>query len=259
MEEKAIYKVENTPQIVVQKERELTPAIWSMISSMAPVMHQSRLFGVTSQEQAAAIMLKGYELGMSITASFELIQVIQGRPGLSPRGALAMLHSNPEITKIEVKKLVDKDKFLGYECTMARRNGFTYTAQYTMEDAQKAEVIKKDSGWVHYPENMCLWRAIGFAADVVAPDITAGMTSIMKMPEALGVEINNDGQAVEVQAVEVTSQYKGKPVPTTTLDDLINQYGAESVMIACGQALDGRMPASDTEMEMLKIALDGQK
>jgi hypothetical protein len=75
--------------IVPIQQRELTPQVWQMISQMAPVMWKSRLFGVVSQEAAAAIMLKGYELGLSVTASFEFIHVIQGKPGLSPRGALA--------------------------------------------------------------------------------------------------------------------------------------------------------------------------
>jgi hypothetical protein len=47
-------------------------------------MHQARLFGVNNAEQAMAIMLKGYELGLGLTASFEFVQVVQGRPALSP-------------------------------------------------------------------------------------------------------------------------------------------------------------------------------
>ena len=43
--------------LAVIQPRTLTPGIWRMLGEMAPVMWKSRLFGVTSPEAAAAIML----------------------------------------------------------------------------------------------------------------------------------------------------------------------------------------------------------
>ena len=161
-EEKGLY--------VLPRSREVTPTVWEMVRSMAPVLHQARLFGVSSPEQAAAIMLKGYELGIGITASFELIQVIDGRPSLSPRGALAILQNAPEIKSIKVTRITDKDeKFVGYECFIERSNGFSHTSRFTVEDAKRAGLVKPNSNWEKYPENLAMWRAIGFCADVVAP------------------------------------------------------------------------------------------
>lgn len=71
--------------IVTTRNKELTPSVWDMLKEIAPVMHVSRLFGVSSPEQATAIMLKGYELGLGVTSSFEFIHVIEGKPSLSPR------------------------------------------------------------------------------------------------------------------------------------------------------------------------------
>lgn len=197
--------------------RELTPGIWSMIEKMAPAMFKSHLFGVTSIEQAEAIMLKGFELGLSMTASFELVQVIQGRPALSPRGAMAILLNSPFIKEITIQRLTDAKGFVGYECTMSRTTGFTYTAKFTMEHAKNAGLVKADSGWMKYPENMCLWRAVGFAADVVAPDITAGMTILMKAPEMYGVALTQDGDIVDA------------PTFDQALSDLEKEFGAEKI------------------------------
>jgi len=86
----------------------LTPAIWQMIQSIGPAMHQARLFGVSNPEQAMAIMLKGFELGLSLTASFEFVQVIQGHVGLSPRGALALIQQSPLCSKLEIQDQTDK-------------------------------------------------------------------------------------------------------------------------------------------------------
>lgn len=240
---------EQTTALALIPARELTPQIWQMISQMAPVMYRSRLFGVTSQEAAAAIMLKGYELGLSVTASFEFIHVIQGKPGLSPRGALALLHSHPDIENVIVNKIEEGGKYIGHECTIKRKNGFSFTARFTLEDARRAGLVRPESGWEKYPEQMCMWRAIGFAADVAAPDITAGLTSIMKMPEEMGIALDGSGEIINVQAREPEPERKA----TITLDDLLTQYGAEAIMEAAG----GKIPATQEEVEEVYAKLRG--
>ena len=215
---------EETAIIPTAATRELTPGIWAMIERMAPVMYKAHLFGVTTPEQAAAIMLKGYELGLSITASFELIHVIDGKPGLSPRGAMALLHSNSLVKEIKITRLEDKGKFIGYECFMSRSdNGFSHTSRFTLEDANRAGLMKPNSGWMKYPENMCMYRAIGFAADVVAPDVTAGMTNIMKAPEMYGVTLTEGGDVIEATATSIN---------VDPLQELIDQHGIDKVVSA---------------------------
>ena len=235
---------QSAPLAITAATRELTPAIWRMIGELAPVMYKARLFNVTSQEQAAAIMLKGYELGLSITASFEFIQVIQGKPALSPRGAMALLLSNPLVKGIKINRLDNKGAFLGYECHMERVNGFQFVGRFTMEDALRAGLVKPDSGWAKYPENMCLWRAVGFAADVVFPDVSAGMTTLMKAPEMYGVALTEGGDVivVEPQAVKVE---------TDPLQALIDDFGAERIMAECG------MPTTPDEIKAARAKLEG--
>lgn len=223
--------------------RELTPAIWRMIGEMAPVMYKAHLFGVTSESQAAAIMLKGFELGLSTTASFEFIQVIQGKPALSPRGAMALLLSNPLVKGITIERIDNKGVFIGYECRMERVNGFMFVGRFTMEDAMRAGLVKPDSGWAKYPENMCLWRAVGFAADVVFPDVSAGMTTLMKAPEMYGVALTEGGDVIQVEAQPVT-------VNVDPLQALIDDFGAERIMAECG------MPTTPEEIKAARVKLE---
>lgn len=242
----AITPVQQTAPLTIPTAatRELTPAIWRMIGELAPVMYKARLFAVVSPEQAAAIMLKGYELGLSTTASFEFVQVIQGKPALSPRGAMALLLSSNVVKVDEIKRLEKGGKFEGYECTMTRDNGFSYTARFTLEDAQRAGLMKPDSGWAKYPENMCMWRAIGFAADVVAPDVTAGMTTLMKAPEMYGVALTEGGDVVIDAPATVTID---------PLQELINEFTAEKVMEA-----HGGIPTTPEEIEAVRRKLSTQ-
>lgn len=248
-QKKPAYEIEPAQEtalaIPTAATRELTPAIWRMIGEMAPVMYKAHLFGVTSTEQAAAIMLKGYDLGLSTTASFEFVQVIQGKPALSPRGAMALLLSNPLVESVEMNRLADKGVFIGYECAMTRKGGFHFIGRFTLEDASRAGLVKPDSGWAKYPENMCLWRAVGFAADVVFPDVTAGMTTLMKAPEMYGVALTEGGDVIDATPVSVPSM--------TPLQELITKYGAERVMAAAGG-----IPQTPEEIEATRTKLESE-
>lgn len=218
----------------------LTPSTWQMIESIAPAMHTSRLFGVNSPQQAMAIMLKGYELGLSLTAAFEFIQVVQGKPTLSPRGALALILQHPELDSIKIE-----DKPNACSVWMKRKNGFEYTLEFSMADAEKAGVIKPDSGWSKYPQNMLRWRAVGFCADVVFPDVIGGS----RRADELGANITPDGDVIEGNWQIYTEQPQAN-----LLDDLIAQYGVEKIL----EVNDNKVPQSDEEVQAVAEKLEGQ-
>ncbi len=247
--------MENNNALMLNQNRELTPAIWGMLREIAPVMHVSRLFGVSSAEQATAIMLKGYELGMGVTSSFEFVQVIDGKPALSPRGALALIQSKGVLDAYKAEKIEKDGKFFGYSVYMKRGNT-EHTATFTLEDAKRAQLTegsptstgKRGYGnWEKYPENMCLWRAVGFAADFVCPDITGGLTTFLKMPEDFNVEISDTGDFVRPASnvIDVPKQLEQPTVPVITLNSLLAQYPAAEVMAAN----DGRVPGTDAEIQ----------
>jgi len=218
----------------------LTPDKWEMITAIAPTMHQARLFGVSSPDQAAAIMLKGFELGLGLTASFEFVDVIQGKPTLSPRGALAIIQQSPECAGIQI---TDGDDYC--EVTMKRRNGFSHTIRFTMDDAKRAGLVKPDSGWDRYPKNMLRWRAVGYAADVVFPDVIGGM----KRADEFGAEITPDGDVIESPWQPVPA---AAPQVTTnsfsSIDSLLSVWTAEEIITANA----GKIPA--TAAECLHVA-----
>jgi len=232
-----------------------------MIEAIAPTMHAARLFGVSSPAAAAAIMLKGRELGLPLTASFDLIHIIDGKPGLSPRGALAILHGSPEIARVAIQRLAAPDgAFVGYECTIERRNGFSHTARFTMKDAAAAGLTKEKSGWAKYPENMCLWRAVGFAADVAVPDIIGGM----KTADQYGAAISAGGDVIQGQWAEVTDTAEDGAgvIPSDNGPDetaaaaeaaqaLVTEYGAAAVLAANG----GNIPVTLEEVDAARYAL----
>lgn len=172
--------------------REITFDRLLMMQNLAPMIHASRLFGVGSPEQAVMIMLKGYELGLPFTASFELIHIIQGKPSLSPRGALAIIQASGLLADLKIEEQPGV-------CTVAmkRTNGTEYTTTFTLEDAKRAGIVNPDSGWQKYQANMLRWRSVGFCADVLFADVLGGM----KRADEFGAMIDAQGNVVvgEVQ------------------------------------------------------------
>ena len=214
--------------------KRLTPDIWTMIQSVAPAMHQSRLFGVSSPEQAAAIMLRGYELGLPLAASFDFINVIQGRPSLNPRGALAIAQNSGELEAFKVEDLTDtQGNPTRCRVTGKRRGGEPYTLEVSMEDARRAGLVKPGSGWESWPGNMLRWRAIGFWLDVVMPDVIGGM----KRADEFGADLTPDGQVI-VNGFQ-------SPNEPTLIHKLIAQYGVDAVIDANG----GVLPETDEAIE----------
>lgn len=177
-------------------QRDLNSGAIAVIKSIALDVHTSRLFKTSSAEQAMAIMLKGYELGLGLMASFEFIKEVMGQVALIPRGALALIMQSPLCTGL---KIVD----LPGACTvwMRRSNGFEYTLTFTLDDAKNAGLVKDDSGWKKYEANMLRWRAVGFCADVVFSDLLAGMKTV----DQLGAHINQDGNVIEGEAEVISN------------------------------------------------------
>lgn len=242
---KEITKHEETAIVPTAALREITPATWAMLKEIAQVVY--RKYGMVRWEDAAAIMGKGYEVGFGLFASFELVECVNGKPpSVNPKGAMALLHNSPAIKKVEINRLTDKSgNYIGHECTITRTNGFTATKHFTVEMARKAGLVKPDSAWAKYEEQMCQWRAIGFCADIAATDITAGGTTLMNAPEAYGVALTEGGDIIDVPA---------QPVSTDALQELVTQYGAQAVMDANGGAIP-----TNGQIAEVRAKLEGAK
>lgn len=235
-----------------------------MIADIAPTMAASRLFGTTSEAAAAAIMLKGFELGLSLTASFEFIHLIDGKPGLSPRGALALIQQHPNFGSLDVQDITDASgKPERCRVTMTRKNGYTYTVEFTMEDAKRAGLIKGGSGWEKYPANMLRWRAIGYCADVVFPDVLGGM----KRVDELGGPISKEGDIAPVSDFVIESEPAEPPASVPqygfTMAKLIEIANNEDIMAANNGAFPVTAEQVNTTVHNLvltgKLELDNEK
>ena len=230
------------PQRALVAARTLTPAVWSMITNVAPVMAASKMFEVRQPEKAAAVMLKGFELGLGLAAAFEFIHVIQGKPRLSPKGALALVQVHPEFASIDILEEERGGEPFSCTVTMARTNGFSQAVTFTMEDAQKAGLVKSRSGWEKYPANMLRWRAIGYCADLVFPDALGGL----RRADEFDVPLSDEGEVVdgEWEAVE----FEEVPPETASILDTVDAE-PDGELLLRARARRDRFPRTWTEYE----------
>ena len=224
----------------------LTPSTWQMITEIAETVHKARIFGTGSVEAAAAIMLKGYELGLPLTGSFEFIYAItvggRTRAALSPQGHLALVMNSPLCAKVEIEDIVD-DQGQPWACRvyMERTNGFSHEITVTMDDARRAGIVKPGSGWENWPANMLRWRATGFCADVVFGDLGGGM----KRTDELAT-VNQEGELVQDDPWNVVSMSTpSEPTaPKVDMGLLVDNWGVDRILEVNG----GNIPNTQKEI-----------
>lgn len=231
---------------LVAYNRVVSPTEWQTIREIAPAMHQARLFGVNSADQAAAIMLTGYEVGFGLTAAFEFIQIIKGKPSISPRGMMALIHRSGELKSFDLTEIQKNGKFHGYSCRMERKSGFAFSDSFTLDDARNADLMKDDSGWIKYPKNMCRWRVVGFVADVVFPDMLGGL----KRADEYGATVDDRGDVV-ISAPATTSIAFDS---AAFISALIAEHGAEAIVTAT----NGDIPTDEKALLQLAARLQTQ-
>jgi hypothetical protein len=188
---------ETTTGITVAKKEtqvpNLPPAVheWSMMQRQCKAFVMSGYLpehitrGARTIDEALAravtIAQKGKELGLPPMQSFSSITVIKGKPCLAAELMLALCYQRAKGFKATFTTPPDKQN---QECTvvMQRFGGDPQTFRFTIQDAQKAGLVKTGSGWDKFPASMLRARAISAGCRAVAPDATMGCYT----PEELG-------------------------------------------------------------------------
>jgi hypothetical protein len=144
--------------------------------------------------QAVTKVLAGYELGITPIAAITGIHVIKGRIALSANLLATLIKRHPDYD-YKIKSLTND------ECTVLFfENGEEIgESTFTIEDAEKAGLLKADSGWVKFPRNMLFARAISNGVKWFCPQLTSGAP--IYTPEELGENVDEEGRIIEAEIV----------------------------------------------------------
>lgn len=224
--------------LVLAQPRDITDEMWGKIAKISSVV--AGMYAL-QPAQAAMAMLRGWELGIPISAAIEMVYVVSTKKGM--RTALAtqlmngLIQRSGLLAKMEVKRLDDgKGNCTGYEIYMARTNGFAYRGSFTQKDAEQAGLLGKDN-WKSYDDDMYYNRAFAKVGRRVFPDVLLGMYT----PEELGAT-ERDGvimpDTIEDEVVGVTAVTKeitpepAPDAPPTTLAELLTKRQPSDVTAA---------------------------
>jgi hypothetical protein len=162
----------------------------------------------TPQEQGAAAALRlwlAQELGLPLRAASEL-SIVRGRLVVSVQLLRALARQAGY--RVERIELTDDS------CTAAvirdhdgRELG---RSTFTIEDAQRANLIKPRGGWETYPQRMLWARAAGWAIKDTIPEVALGLVLHEEADEIRGGYADVEGEAIPVDEL----QTEDAPEPT---------------------------------------------
>lgn len=143
---------------------------------------------IRTPQQAVAIMMMGRELEIGPWAAFNGINVIQGKPTISPQLMLALINRSGELEDMTVE---GDDK--ACTVTMTRKGRSPHGETFTMKDAA-AQGLANKGNWQKMPATMLKWRAVSACSRVVFPDVIIGFYT----PEEIDADVIVDMETGEV-------------------------------------------------------------
>lgn len=191
---------------------------WSELTTRADYLAKSELIpsALRGKPSSVAVILQiGCELGISPMQALNGVSVIQGRPGVDPQLAIALIRQRVPGAVIKVETIENP---LTVKVTMARSREFMdegYTASWDMKKAKDMQLDKKDN-YIKQPATMLRWRAAMEAARFVFPDVIKGMYSDDEL-DGLPPQEGADDKVSRLQeklaaAKEVKVEVKPEPV-----------------------------------------------
>lgn len=160
---------------------------------------------IKTPEQAVVIALKGRELNLQTMASFEMIDVIMGKPALKPKGMAALCFKGGVRTKTikDFEKVLNDTGAAIDAITTIRfyRDGIEEDVSYKFSDAQNLGLTSKDN-WKKQPGIMMYWRCFSKGANRVCPDLIGGLYTTEELSSfttnSPSIMLTEDGDSVIV-------------------------------------------------------------
>lgn len=200
-------------------------------------------------EDIFVAMAMGYQLGFPIEQSLQDVAVINGRPCLWGDGLLSLALNHQECDAINEEPIYNSSgEIIGYCCEVIRKGHKPHYKEFTIQDAQRAGLLKKGGVWTSYPSRMLQMRARSLAIRDKFADALRGLR-IAEIEE-------EDTRIIEAQPVkiEMDTNYK-------TQADRINSildYKKEGVIKISNNEEDDKINEKQQENASFKIDYENE-
>jgi hypothetical protein len=203
MDEKEV--VNTKPAVVAELSIDMEK--WQVMRQQADVLVKSGFLpvAVNTPEKAIAIIMKGKELGIGAMEALSSINVIQGKPSVSPQLMLGLARRTGELQDL---KMEATDK--GATVTITRKGQSPYTTTFGIAEATAQGLINKDN-YRKQPAVMFQWRALAGNLRVTFPDAISGLYTIDEM-EGVEQTVTTRGPISMPKAIQETNHIETEAV-----------------------------------------------
>lgn len=172
---------------------------WQVMQAQAAALVASGFLPqlVNTPQKVVAIMMLGRELGIPPWAALSTINVIQGKPTVSPQLMLALINRSGQLEDMQVQ-----DEGGTVHVMMKRRGRSEHWASFGQADAIAMNLWSKPN-WKSQPATMMKWRAVAACARVVFADVILGLYT----HEEMGAEVvvDSDGNQTVVEPAQAST------------------------------------------------------
>ena len=146
----------------------------------------------TAGAQAIVKIMAGREIGLGLFESMNGFHIIEGKMTMAANLIATLVKRTPgydykvlELTRERCEIEFFKDgEALG-------------KSEFTIKDAEKAGLVRPNSSWEKWSQNMLFARAVGNGVRFYCPEVTGGMP--IYTPDELGQEIDETGAALNYE------------------------------------------------------------
>lgn len=164
---------------------------------IAEAMFKSGYFpDVGSMAQAVVKIVAGEELGLSPMASIQGITMIKGKIGMTGNLMATLVQKDPEHDYRVKESTAEKA-----EIEFLRNGEPIGVSVFTMEDAQRANLVKNGGAWTMYPKAMLFNRALTQGVRMFCPIVTNGSPAYT-IEELSGSDFNSGPSAEPEQPIQ---------------------------------------------------------
>lgn len=197
---------------------------------MAEVFIRSRMLppSIQTPEQAIVIMIKGQELGLQPLQALNGINVIQGKPVVSPQLMLSLINRSGKMEDIKFE--IGQDYV---SCTMKRWDRSAHTERFGAKEAVSMGLSGKDN-YKKQALVMYKWRAVAACARVTFPDVIDGLYT----PEEMGADVVVDEEGtMTIQSPQPQEKTLSQEA-AQRLNAALVKFGVEDSAVLASSVLD---------------------
>lgn len=180
---------------------------WQAMKEQASVLIASGFLpaSIKTPQQALSIALAGRELGIGFMESIRGINVIQGKPTVTPQLMLALAYRTKEVESVKIDSTNERSIV-----TIKRRGSPPHSYEFGAKEAQALGLMNKDN-YQKQPKVMYQWRAIAGNLRVTFPDAVSGLYT----PEELGATVVvGENESMEIAEAPKTQEFTRQNIET---------------------------------------------